>query len=118
LKWLTIQTRFVDYTAFKPLLDVIETSDDKVEALKELEEKLRELERNDMWITAIPLEAVKKKLEEGLNSISFCPNCGEWLEFIKEELGIKEHHETYECSGCGRRYEITFRPVSLKEVHR
>jgi len=93
LKWLVIQTRLVDYAAFEPLLEVVETSDDKDGALEELEEILRELERNDMWITAIPLKAAKEKLQGEFNSISFCPSCGEWLEFIKEELGIKENYE-------------------------
>jgi len=96
LKWLVIQTRLVDYTAFEPLLDTIETSDDKVEALKELEENLRELERNDMWITAIPLEVAKKKLEDKEKVRRICLDClgrYAWRFSIGDSIEVVMEHE-------------------------
>jgi len=53
VKWLVILTRLVDYGAYEPILELIDA-----ENLDALREKLDELERNDMEITAIPLISI------------------------------------------------------------
>jgi len=59
VKWLVILTRLVDYGAYEPILELIDA-----ENLDALREKLDELERNDMEITAIPLSSVLHFLHE------------------------------------------------------
>jgi len=58
MKWLVIQTNLAQ-CPLEPMLDIVEVRD-----IEELQEKLDELERNDMSITAIPL--TKRCIKLGL----------------------------------------------------
>jgi len=82
MRWLVIQTNLAQCPE-EPLLDVVEA-----ENVRELKEKLAELERNDMEITAVPLAKVVTKLIAGKpvrpTMRDTCKSCGNL--YLEEEL--------------------------------
>jgi len=45
-----------------------------------------------------------------------CPYCGDFLEFEEQEVHGSDIVEVWKCPGCGRRFEVVYKPVEWREI--
>mgnify|MGYP000088293173 CR=1 FL=1 len=45
-----------------------------------------------------------------------CPYCGDFLEFEEQEVHGPDIVEVWKCPGCGRKFEVVYKPVEWREI--